>query len=192
MSDNDTVVSDRHKNLLGLRNPYTENTNTLRNNEDVKAVLELSNLLRFSAGLQVQEEYTFSTLYKNLDKSLKDFNYLNEPEDRSLTQAIAETLSLAGDENNIKRLPAHNAMLVVFRLLDVLDIAITNPMAYLDGQTQNQLAILQNNLLKAIKDGFAEDGSTINEFLDRFNAHKLWQNNLSNKDYIFKKLYDIK
>ena len=182
------------KNKLGLQEFNSAEYKT-EHRLDIVAILEFLAQLHLIIDSHNVTQINHRELSVHFDKLVPQFSYLNDNDEcEKLAQLMLVTLMKTDDINNVNKLPANNALFLIFKFKNAIHAAIavleTNihyPILFLsDEQKQNTDKNKNLSLLKSLEQdlnllfarAFDLYGMSIEAFLARFKEHVLWQSML--------------
>lgn len=185
------------KNQLGLQE-FNSPEYKSEHRFDITSMLEFSNQLQIISNSNNASTLNHKEIHLLLDNFIAQFEYLNDPNEREkLIQLMLVTLRKTDGDSNIARLPANNAMFLVFKFKKNIRDAIVALEANSDktslfiGDRQKQnsdkeknlilLKSLEHNLDLVFNGAFKLYGMSIGAFLDRFDGHPLWRTVLTSQ-----------
>lgn len=189
------ISMDLRRNKLGLQEFNSEEYKA-EHRLDITSMLEFSNQLHIISNTNNTSPVNHREMHILLDNFIAQFEYLNDSSEREgLAQLMLETLKKTDDENNIKKLPANNALFLIFKFKKAIQTAVNSMKADIHhsvlflGDKQKQdvhktknlelLKSLERNLNLVFNNAFVMYGMGVKSFLTRFDKHPLWKSILA-------------
>ena len=109
-----------YRNKLGLDR---KDESSLDHRKDLDSLLQLSNCLREIAGINTQLKTETNERVSILSNFSGTLSYLDDSiGKRELADLLLATIKDTDEDNNVIKLPANNALLLLFRLMDVMTL----------------------------------------------------------------------